>query len=65
MNRYAADRPHTAAAAAHGRVQREYMREHQPEGGQWNVPCLGALDSPTPWPCESMQKFDTPLPYMD
>ncbi len=64
-SRYVSDRPHIAAAAAHGRVQREFMREHQPEGGRWNAPCLGEHDSPTPWPCASMQNFDDPLAYMD
>ncbi|WP_280423924.1 hypothetical protein [Nocardia carnea] len=65
LRRYVSDRPHIAAAAAHDRVQREFMREHQPEGGRWNALCLGAHDSPTPWPCAAMEKFDDDLAYMD
>ncbi|MFE3060350.1 hypothetical protein [Nocardia sp. NPDC059239] len=59
------DRRHIAAAAAHDRVQQKFMREHQPEGGQWGAPCLGEHDQPTSWPCRSMESFDDPLAYMD
>ncbi|WFS13811.1 hypothetical protein [Rhodococcus aetherivorans] len=65
LSRYEGDRKHISDAAVHADHQRKWMREHQPEGGQWGAPCMGDHEQSTPWPCQQMQNFDSPMAYMD
>ncbi|MCZ4278456.1 hypothetical protein [Rhodococcoides yunnanense] len=65
LSRYLEDRSHISGIDGHGKVQRATMAEHQPEGGQWGAPCAGGHEASTPWPCSTVQSFDSPMNYMD
>jgi len=65
LSAYVDARPHLPEAKAHDRVQRKFMRDHQPDGGKWGSPCLGEHAQPTSWPCEGILRLDSPMAYFD
>lgn len=65
LSRYLGDRTHIQGISGVGVAQRQYMAEHQPTDGQWNSPCSGSHDASTPWPCDGVLKFDSPMAYLD
>jgi hypothetical protein len=65
LTKYESTRRHLPEVAAYVRVQRTLMADHQPEGGRWGALCLADHDPTTPWPCDGVQKFDSPTAYFD
>ncbi|CAM3225287.1 hypothetical protein TSHO111613_10845 [Tsukamurella hominis] len=62
---YLAGHPGSSSHREHVDFQRRYLAEHQPEGGAYGAPCLGAHNTPTAWPCEEVKNLDQPGAYLD
>lgn len=65
LDRFQREQGHRSGAAGDLAFNRKWMRDHQPEAGEWGAPCLGHHDEPTHWPCSMVREMDTDRFYWD